>query len=79
MKAMDQRQEEKNKIIDILTIFKNNFDYTDIKDYQSLLLFLNECIKENETDAEIISLLQEALDNVEKNKNQIDLHKFDKG
>ena len=75
MNAVD----DKNKILNILTTFKNNFDYTDIKDYQNLILFLNECIKENEDDEEIISMLLELINSVEENKEKAVLHKFDKG
>lgn len=67
--------EEKKRIIEILTALKNNFDYTDVEDYRNTILFLNSCIENNETDVDIIAILNNIIKNIKKVNVNIDKRK----
>lgn len=56
------------RIVELLNVIKNNFNYESYEDYRNILLVLNSCIKDQQVDEEILVPLLEILNNIENKK-----------
>lgn len=60
----------KKELLEVLTRLKNNFNYQDIQDYQIVILLYKELLSNNEQDQDILNIINEIFDNIEKNNKK---------